>query len=168
VKGLIVKLIFRLIFAAWLAFSAGEDALFGGVSRGVLYAAVLLPATWAALTGLRVYPPMTGGLCGGDLELWHCVLAMMCFAAAGKTTRAVCVSNPLGEADIFAAGANALFTGSLWALSSVAASLVCALYCVAAKKRSAPFIPFMNAGAVFVMILRGAGLIASDGGLLYD
>jgi prepilin signal peptidase PulO-like enzyme (type II secretory pathway) len=95
---------------------------------------------------------------------------MGCFAGASHITRIIrrAHTSTLGDADVLAAGVVALFTGPLWTIAAAAASALCGVYCMAAGKHRAPFIPFLNVAAVITVALADGNLIASHGGLLYD
>jgi prepilin signal peptidase PulO-like enzyme (type II secretory pathway) len=170
-----MKQFLRLCFALWVGASSAEDAVYGGVRRLWVCAAVCVPLAAAAVFARTD-------------SAWQCVSALCCFIGAEKIARRVraaesaALSVPdvpeampgqtelpaLGAADVCAIGSIALLTGTLWIAAGIIASALCLVHCALTKKRRAAFIPFLNAGAVLGMALGDAGMLVHQGGLLYD
>lgn len=148
----------RLFFSLWLGAASVEDALYGGVSVFLLALGFIAGAALCAVNGVAAP---------------HSVWAVCCFIACEKIARAVSsarhgggTDSMLGSADVCAIGIIALYVGAAWTLCAAAASGLCALYCLCAKKRKAPFIPFLSAGAVITAALCGTNIMKNNGGLL--
>jgi prepilin signal peptidase PulO-like enzyme (type II secretory pathway) len=148
----------RLFFSVWLGAASVEDAMRGGVNVFLLALGFIAPALFCAAMNLPVP---------------HSVWAVCCFIACEKISRAISrvrkgkkTGVMLGSADVCVIGIIALYVGALWTLCAAVSSVLCALYCLLAKKREAPFIPFLSAGAVIVAALRDTNIMKNNGGLL--
>jgi hypothetical protein len=134
----------RLFFSLWLGASSAQDALYGGVSVFLLALGFFAGAALCAMNGNTALYSL-GAVC--------------CFIACEKAARALIKNKSaardvmLGDADVCVIGIIALYIGAFWTVCASLASALCALYCLAAKKSKAPFIPFLGAGAVITAAL---------------
>jgi hypothetical protein len=148
----------RLFFSLWLGAVSVEDALYGGVSVFLLAFGFIVSAALCAINGVPSQ---------------HSVWAVCCFAACEKISRAISRARyggktdaMLGGADVCVIGIIALYTGAAWTLCAVVSSLLCALYCLCANKRQAPFVPFLSAGTIIAAALCDTNIMKNNGGLL--